>query len=180
MKIRLQISAGDHCSTFEHVGPTVRIGRDPAGELVLEGEACTSVSRAHSCIDLKPEGAMLTDGGSSNGTLVNDRLISGTVALAVGDRIGLGYTGPKLSVVELDLLAVPIERPLRLASWVIWAVATAVIALVISLIAICWKPATSGSNGEAHPNGTHPTPAVSPAYSVNQKSQPDPAPAQSK
>src|SRR5258707_6109819 len=105
MKIRLQISADDHCSTFEHAGPTVRIGRDPAGELVLEGEACTSVSRTHARIDLKPEGAMLTDGGSSNGTLVNDQVITGPVALAVGDRVGLGHTGPKLSVLEFDLLA---------------------------------------------------------------------------
>ena len=135
MKIRLEIAAGEHRSLFEHAGPTVRIGRDPDGELVVKGE--TGVSRSHVRIDLGPEGAVLRDAGSSNGTLVNDQLIKGPVALAVGDRVALGYTGPKLSVLELDLRPAPDERPHRsIAPWIICAVAFAAVALAVVLIAL--------------------------------------------
>src|SRR5439155_12267707 len=135
MKIRLEIAAGEHRSKFEHAGPTVRIGRDPDGELVLKGEASTGVSRNHVCIDLGRNGAVLRDAGSSNGTLVNDQLIKGAVTLAVRDRIGLGYAGPKLSVLELDVsTAMPEVSPSRFkASWVIWVTVAAAILLVITL-----------------------------------------------
>jgi hypothetical protein len=81
----------------------VYLGRDPACELAFEGEASTGVSRRHARIDLSPEGAVLADAGSSNGTLLNEKPIDAPVPLRVGDHVQLGYTGPKLTVLALDL-----------------------------------------------------------------------------
>jgi len=139
MKIRLQIAAGNHCSEFEHAGPTVRIGRDPQGELVLTGEACTGVSRAHARIDLTPEGASVRDAGSSNGTLVNDKLIKVPVRIVANDCIGLGYTGPKLTVAELDLVP-DSPAPPRRGWWILALVGlTALAALAVISFVVAYR-----------------------------------------
>src|SRR5262245_41640307 len=106
MKVRLQIAtAPGGSTTLEHAGPVVRIGRDPECELALQGEASQSVSRQHARIDLAAGGATVCDNGSSNGTLLNDRPVTTPAPPRVGDRSQLGYTGPTLTVVELDLAA---------------------------------------------------------------------------
>jgi hypothetical protein len=102
MKIRLQINTAERAFPFEHVGPVVRIGRDPACELRLDGAAGDAVSRQHARIDLDKDGATLADSGSSNGTLLNDKPVEAPTALHVGDRIQMGYTGAMLTVVDLD------------------------------------------------------------------------------
>ena len=63
------------------------IGRDPANDLVLEGEG---VSRHHALI--RPQGStcVLVDLGSSNGTFVNGQPMGGATTLAPGDEIGIG------------------------------------------------------------------------------------------
>jgi FHA domain len=114
MKLRLQITTGSGASfAFEHTGPDLRIGRDPESELALAGEASQSVSWRHARIELTPQGAFLTDLGSSNGTLLNNQRITGRALVKQDDRIQLGYTGPTLRIVELDLedVAPPIRRP---------------------------------------------------------------------
>jgi hypothetical protein len=104
MKLRLQITTGSGASfTFEHSGRNLRIGRDPESELALQGEASQSVSWRHARIELTPKGAFVTDQGSSNGTLVNDRRISESTQVRQDDRIQLGFTGPTLRITELDL-----------------------------------------------------------------------------
>jgi hypothetical protein len=114
MKVRLQITTGSGASfTFEHSGRSLRIGRDPEGELALQGEASQSVSWRHARIELTPEGAFVTDQGSSNGTLVNERRIAESTQVRQNDLIQLGYTGPTLRITELDLeeVAPPHLRP---------------------------------------------------------------------
>src|SRR5207302_1650292 len=49
--------------------PVVTIGRTPANVLPLPHE---SVSRAHADVRVTPDGVILTDRGSANGTWVND------------------------------------------------------------------------------------------------------------
>src|ERR1700675_1869361 len=114
MKLRLQITTGSGASfTFEHSGRSLRIGRDPDGELALQGEASQSVSWRHAQIELTPKGAFVTDQGSSNGTLVNGRRIAESTQVKQDDLIQLGYTGPTLRITELDLeeVAPPPHRP---------------------------------------------------------------------
>src|SRR5437763_2214691 len=105
MKLRLQVTAAGQTTTFEHAGPVIHIGRDPACELAFAGEASTGVSRQHVRIELGNTQATLEDAGSSNGTLHNDQPIQGAVTLRSGDRVQLGYTGPLLNVLEIDLTA---------------------------------------------------------------------------
>jgi putative peptide zinc metalloprotease protein len=63
------------------------IGRAPANDLRLEDP---SVSRAHARIDVGADGVTLQDAGSSYGTFVDGRALSGPVALASGMSIELG------------------------------------------------------------------------------------------
>src|SRR5437764_13079655 len=108
MKIRLSIAAGAEVPTaFEHAGPVIRIGRDPGCDLSLQGEAADNVSRQHARIELTAGGAILTDVGSRNGTLLNDEVVKGPAPLRVGDHIQMGHTGATLTVLELDLDARP-------------------------------------------------------------------------
>jgi hypothetical protein len=104
MRIRLDVNIPTQPRySFDHQGAAVRIGRDPEGELVFQGEACQCVSWNHACIELTTGGAFLSDLGSSNGTFVNDQRLAGRTPLRLGDRIRMGQTGPLLQVMDLQL-----------------------------------------------------------------------------
>jgi len=104
MKLRLQIAqSADASIAFEHQGSTVRLGRDPKGEVVLQGPLCDAVSWNHARVDLVSAGAELWDLGSSNGTFVNDRRVEERAPLKVGDQIQLGHTGPIIEVTEINV-----------------------------------------------------------------------------
>ena len=62
------------------------IGRAGPGVIALDSP---TVSRRHARLTLGAD-AVLEDLGSKNGTLLNDRLISGPTAVAEGDRIRIG------------------------------------------------------------------------------------------
>lgn len=104
MKLRLEILIGrGTADKLEHEGPLVRLGRDPDSDLPFSGEAAGAVSWRHAEIELTPPAqATITDCGSTNGTLVNDRRISIRTPLHVGDLVQLGATGPLLKVVALE------------------------------------------------------------------------------
>ncbi len=153
MKLRLQVVAAGKTTTFEHGGPVILVGRDPACELAFEGEASTGVSRNHARISLSPEGAVLTDAGSSNGTLHNDKALDGPVPLHVGDHFQLGYTGPKMIVLALDLAPVaafeaaplPAARPAITLPFILaggGVVAAAVLAVVVGVLVLRRPAAT--------------------------------------
>jgi hypothetical protein len=137
MNIRLKIAAPDSApAVFEHAGPVVRIGRDPACELVLDEKTSAGASRQHASIELSAAGATLTDLGSSNGTLLNGRPLQGPAALHVGDRIQLGYTGATLTVQALDL-APPSVFAGSATKWIAAAVAAGlVLAVTVGAIAL--------------------------------------------
>ncbi|HKV44228.1 MAG TPA: FHA domain-containing protein [bacterium] len=64
------------------------IGRRSDQAIVLSSP---SVSRAHARIEIGPQGAVIIDLGSTNGTLVNTLRLRGARALLRrGDRIGIG------------------------------------------------------------------------------------------
>jgi hypothetical protein len=66
---------------------SLALGRAPASDLVLDDP---SVSRAHAEIVVDQDGAILQDVGSSYGTFVDGRQLSGPVTLSDGMRIELG------------------------------------------------------------------------------------------
>lgn len=69
--------------------PAVTLGRASTNDVFL---ADRTLSRVHARLDLKPEGLVLSDLGSRNGTQLNgERIVEPTVVRA-GDRIVLGET----------------------------------------------------------------------------------------
>jgi hypothetical protein len=63
------------------------IGRAPECFLRIDDEL---VSRRHARLVVSPDGVVLEDLGSRNGSRVNGRAVEGNVALAVGDEVEIG------------------------------------------------------------------------------------------
>ncbi|MBB1256006.1 FHA domain-containing protein [Streptomyces alkaliterrae] len=76
-------------------GPyALSIGRAPGSVLRLTDH---TVSRAHAQVRFTGSGWTLRDLGSSNGTWVNDRRITGSVPVRPGDRVRFGQVGFRLT-----------------------------------------------------------------------------------
>jgi len=104
MKIRLHVRDGARSFDVEHAGPSLAVGRNPAGDVVLEEDAAESVvSWDHARIDLSAREATLTDLRSTNGTYRNGAPVTGTVPLWPQDSIRFGQSGPVISVRMIDL-----------------------------------------------------------------------------
>jgi pSer/pThr/pTyr-binding forkhead associated (FHA) protein len=65
------------------------VGRRPEASLCIPSP---TVSREHAEVTVVDGGLLLRDLGSTNGTFVNGRRVTGPVALSAGDMIGLGDT----------------------------------------------------------------------------------------
>jgi DNA-binding winged helix-turn-helix (wHTH) protein len=63
------------------------IGRDATADVVLD---FATVSRQHARLHVSPDGVVLEDLGSKNGTFVADRRVHGTIALGDGDEVRFG------------------------------------------------------------------------------------------
>lgn len=81
-------------------GAVMEIGRTAGCDVSLSGTP--SVSRRHARLRFDEARVMLEDLGSTNGTYVNDRQISGTASLASGDRFQVGTVHFKF-LQELDV-----------------------------------------------------------------------------
>ncbi|MGW2817523.1 FHA domain-containing protein [Streptomyces sp. NPDC001415] len=80
---------------FPVPGPyPLRIGRDPANGLRLSHE---TVSRVHAELVFQAGMWQLRDLGSTNGTCVNGRRVTGAVAVADGDQVSFGRMAFRLA-----------------------------------------------------------------------------------
>ncbi|MFG2721934.1 FHA domain-containing protein [Streptomyces sp. NPDC048416] len=80
---------------FPVPGPyPLRIGRDPANGLRLSHE---TVSRVHAELVFQSGTWQLRDLGSTNGTCVNGRRVTGVVAVADGDQVSFGRMAFRLA-----------------------------------------------------------------------------------
>jgi len=68
---------------------SIVLGRDLAADISI-GE--TSISRRHTEFRMTPDGIVVSDMGSTNGTFVNDQKVEGAKQLADGDLIRCGST----------------------------------------------------------------------------------------
>jgi hypothetical protein len=75
-------------------GHPLRIGRDPASGLRLSHE---SVSRVHAELRRQDAVWVLRDLGSTNGTTVNGRRVTGAAVVREGDLVGFGQMSFRLS-----------------------------------------------------------------------------------
>ncbi len=89
------------------VGDALTCGRARQNELVLEDP---SVSRRHVRFERLPEGCVLTDLGSSNGTFVNEERLSPASprALRDGDRLTIGDYACTLRLLPRPMAAAPV------------------------------------------------------------------------
>lgn len=93
--------------------PSTMIGRqvEGAGLAILEA----SVSRSHAAIDRTPDGWIVKDLGSANGTWIDDKLIEQPTKLSDGDRLRFGHIAFYFVADVSDLPAVP--KVGRTATW---------------------------------------------------------------
>lgn len=90
----LTVSGGAMRGLTFRVGQEAQvIGRAPTADIVL---ADPHLSRRHATVRSTPEGVLLTDLGSTNGTWLNDTRVTGSVAIADGDVVRLGRTDLRL------------------------------------------------------------------------------------
>lgn len=83
----LRFLGGKYASAEFPIGAApIRIGRDPALEMVLHDDA---VDPTHARITVDAHGVWVEDLGGASGTYVNDARIVGRVVLAAGDRIAI-------------------------------------------------------------------------------------------
>jgi|SRR5579862_929073 len=82
----IRTGAGRQGERFTLVGDRVSIGRAPQSDVFLDD---VTVSREHALIERRPEGVVISDQGSLNGTYVNRERIERT-RLADGDELQIG------------------------------------------------------------------------------------------
>jgi S1-C subfamily serine protease len=72
------------------------LGRHPLSDVRFDAERDLDVSSRHAAIVTKPDGFVLQDLGSKNGTYVNGKRLEADCLLADSDVIGFGAKGPAL------------------------------------------------------------------------------------
>ncbi len=75
--------------TFELQKDVYTVGREAGNDIIIND---AQVSRHHARLTLQGSAYVLEDLGSTNGTFVNGRRVSGPVSLSAGDMVGLGDT----------------------------------------------------------------------------------------
>lgn len=86
--LTLDVYDGSHRRTVTVDADLVRLGRDPACEVVLVAD--TTVSRVHATLTRADRGWLLTDNASRNGTFVNGRRLTAEYLLEPADRVLIG------------------------------------------------------------------------------------------
>jgi len=109
----LQVSEPGHPSRVVPVESRLEVGRDCDGLLLND----PTVSRRHLWLEPAPDGLILVDMGSANGTWVDDGKVEQPVALRAGAVVRLGETelvvheGHETLNVEGEAVIDPTERP---------------------------------------------------------------------
>lgn len=73
--------------TFEYDQPVITVGRGEVNDIVLP---TGKVSKRHARLEISPQGLVLTDLKSTNGTYVNGRKVVAPVLIGEGDRVHVG------------------------------------------------------------------------------------------
>lgn len=81
--------------------PQITIGRDHGNRLVIDG---VGVSSFHCMVEVRPDGVVLHDRGSTNGVWIGNRRVEGAVRLSTEDRFSVG---PFLFQLEQAVVAAP-------------------------------------------------------------------------
>ncbi len=85
--LTLTLHLGDEIRHEELRGPEILIGRDPAAQMRIDSD---TVSAHHARLSYHHNQWWVEDLGSTNGTFLNDRLVTGPTVIARGDQLGCG------------------------------------------------------------------------------------------
>ncbi len=100
MRLRLQVRSGALIGrTLEFQGGTIRVGRQPGLDVSFDPVEDLAVSALHAEFEESPEGWVLRDLESRNGTWVDGRRIRKPVPIQSGAHIRFGTGGPEVEVV---------------------------------------------------------------------------------
>jgi pSer/pThr/pTyr-binding forkhead associated (FHA) protein/S1-C subfamily serine protease len=91
--------------------PQVTIGRHPQSTLRFDPDLDLDVSGHHAKVMLEGSLYVLRDLGSTNGTLVNGKRITGDHVLVSGDKIRFGATGPEIQFTAIGESRTPRSAP---------------------------------------------------------------------
>ena len=151
MTIELRVLTGartGHRAQFD--GEAVTLGRHPLSDLQLDVDADRDVSARHAEIRVGPDGAMLRDLASTNGTFLGNRRIQGPEQLRDGDIIALGADGPRVQVrlqppprlATAERVAVAVNAEVsRIRTWTFAALAL----LAIGVVGAYWAGSRSAA-----------------------------------
>ena len=118
MKLRLTVRyPSGETAPFVVTKTTATVGRGPDCDLCV-ADTAPAASWEHIRFELIPQGAFVSDLGSSNGTFVNGARIAARTQLSVADEVRLSQTGPVFCVDAIDLTAGP--PPLPVPSVPVW------------------------------------------------------------
>jgi hypothetical protein len=76
-------------AVFDLVGDVLMVGRDVSNDIVI---ADAEISRQHTRLTRTPDGYLLEDLGSTNGTFVNGERLMAPRVMSAGDLVGFGGT----------------------------------------------------------------------------------------
>jgi S1-C subfamily serine protease len=97
VKAQFKFLSGARAGQVEAFGKAyIGIGRHPLSDVRFDAERDLDVSSRHVSITRGPDGFVLKDLGSKNGTFVNGKRVAADVHLKDGDVIGFGDKGPAL------------------------------------------------------------------------------------
>jgi hypothetical protein len=103
--LRLKVTAGNAQGKVILVDDELLFGRHAPGEGKLEGDP--EISRRHALIARTEHGFSIEDLGSTNGTVVNGRVIDRPAMLSVGDELQVGNTALIVQVSDTSPHAAP-------------------------------------------------------------------------
>lgn len=152
-KLRLEVIKGPaQGKKFEFdltPGRVVKLGRERNNDVAFFEPPSPVVSRYHAELTKSGEGLFLEDAGSTNGTFLNDKKISGRAAVKNGDRIVLGNNGPELTVgLETPAPLAPIKPPAKKKPVLVFSIAGGAVAvLAVVLVALFSSGETEKADG---------------------------------
>jgi len=98
VKIELRILSGARAGTVRSFDQAVvRVGRAADCDLRFDAAADLDVSAHHAELRQTANGYEVVDVGSTNGTLLNGRPVSGKAQMHSGDVVSLGASGPRVA-----------------------------------------------------------------------------------
>lgn len=104
MKAQLRILSGARAGQVDAFQKAyIALGRHPLADVRFDADLDLDVSAQHAALIRQGNTFVVRDLGSTNGTFVNSRRISGDVSLEDGDVIRLGARGPSLEFHALDV-----------------------------------------------------------------------------